>query len=236
MDGVRLNKFIAEAGVASRRKADELILQGRVKVNGETVSEPGVRLKAGVLVEVDGKAVAPERKKVYIMLHKPARYISSVKDQFSRKTVLDLIKGVRERVYPVGRLDYDTSGLLLLTNDGDFAYRMTHPKHEVDKVYLAVVAGVPDEKDMEAFKNGIVIDGLLTSPARLKVVRAEKDHSLVKITLREGRNRQVRKMCQAIGHPAISLKRIGIGRLRLGNLKEGKWRNLTREELRMLGL
>ena len=235
MDKMRLQKYIAECGVASRRKSEELIKQGRVKVNGITVSEMGVKVSDEDVVEVDGRKISLEQKKVYIMLNKPVGYISSVRDQFSRNTVVDLIKGVKERIYPVGRLDYDTSGLLLLTNDGDFAFRLTHPKHEMKKTYIAEVEGVPDSNDIESFQNGLRIEDYVTSPAELTVLEKKKSSSMVKVVIHEGKNRQVRKMCDAIGHPVISLKRIAIGDLYLKSLPEGQWRYLKEEEIKMLG-
>lgn len=235
MDKMRLQKYIAECGVASRRKSEELIKQGRVKVNGIPVSEMGVKVSDEDVVEVDGRRISLEQKKVYIMLNKPVGYISSVRDQFSRNTVVDLIKGVKERIYPVGRLDYDTSGLLLLTNDGDFAFRLTHPKHEMKKTYIAEVEGVPDSNDIESFQNGLRIEDYVTSPAELTVLEKKKSSSMVKVVIHEGKNRQVRKMCDAIGHPVISLKRIAIGDLYLKSLPEGQWRYLKEEEIKMLG-
>ncbi len=235
MDKMRLQKYIAECGVASRRKSEELIKQGRVKVNGIPVSEMGVKVSDEDVVEVDGRRISLEQKKVYIMLNKPVGYISSVRDQFSRNTVVDLIKGVEERIYPVGRLDYDTSGLLLLTNDGDFAFRLTHPKHEMKKTYIAEVEGVPDSNDIESFQNGLRIEDYVTSPAELTVLEKKKSSSIVKVVIHEGKNRQVRKMCDAIGHPVISLKRIAIGDLYLKSLPEGQWRYLKEEEIKMLG-
>lgn len=235
MDKMRLQKYIAECGVASRRKSEELIKQGRVKVNGIPVSEMGVKVSDEDVVEVDGRRISLEQKKVYIMLNKPVGYISSVRDQFSRNTVVDLIKGVKERIYPVGRLDYDTSGLLLLTNDGDFAFRLTHPKHEMKKTYIAEVEGVPDSNDIESFQNGLRIEDYVTSPAELTVLEKKKSSSIVKVVIHEGKNRQVRKMCDAIGHPVISLKRIAIGDLYLKSLPEGQWRYLKEEEIKMLG-
>ena len=235
MDKMRLQKYIAECGVASRRKSEELIKQGRVKVNGITVSEMGVKVSDEDVVEVDGRRISLEQKKVYIMLNKPVGYISSVRDQFSRNTVVDLIKGVKERIYPVGRLDYDTSGLLLLTNDGDFAFRLTHPEHEMKKTYIAEMEGVPDSNDIESFQNGLRIEDYVTSPAELTVLEKRKSSSIVKVVIHEGKNRQVRKMCDAIGHPVISLKRIAIGDLYLKNLPEGQWRYLKEEEIKMLG-
>lgn len=233
-EGIRLQKFLAQAGVASRRKSEELIRQGRVSVNGTIATDMGIKVYEGDLVALDGQCVCREEKKVYIMLNKPLGYVSTVKDQFSRKTVLDLLQGVKERIYPVGRLDYDTSGLLLLTNDGDFAYRLTHPSHELEKVYRAKVIGLPDKKAMDSFTAGLRIDDYITSPAQIKIIDSGREFSTLEIAIHEGRNRQVRKMCEAIGHPVVSLKRISIGGLRLGGLPEGAWRHLSQPEIKML--
>lgn len=233
-DGIRLQKFLAQAGVASRRKSEELILQGRVSMNGRVVTDMGVKVSGGDLVELDGKSLCPAEKKVYIMVNKPIGYVSTVKDQFGRKTVIDLLHGVKERVYPVGRLDFDTSGLLLLTNDGDFAFRLTHPKHELKKVYRVRVTGQPDMKAVEAFQNGIQIEDYVTAPAILKILDVGKKFTTLEISIHEGRNRQVRKMCEAIGHPVENLKRISIGGLGLSGLEEGDWRYLSQQEMKML--
>lgn len=231
MAEMRLQKYLAAAGVASRRKCEEVISQGRVTVNGTVVTELGTKVQETDDILVDGKSVEIEEQKVYIMLNKPVGYITSAKDQFARKTVLDLIEGVSERIYPVGRLDYDTSGLLILTNDGDLAFRLTHPGHEVKKVYEAKVTGKITEDNILSFSRGIVIDGTPASPARLSVLDEMKDRSLVEIEIHEGRNRQVRKMCELIGHPVISLKRTTIAGLSLGSLPEGQWRHLIQSEV-----
>jgi len=234
MEGMRLQKFLALSGVASRRKAEELISAGRVTVNGIKVLKMGTTVADGERVEVDGKAVRPEPQKVYIMLNKPVGYITTVKDQFSRPSVTDLVKNVKERIYPVGRLDYDTSGLLLMTNDGDFAFRLTHPRYETEKVYVAKVKGVPGRDAVEKFRKGIMLEGSLTAPAELVVLESGNGTSTVRITIHEGRNRQVRKMSEAVGHPVVKLKRIGIGGICLGDLPEGKWRELDDFEIETL--
>lgn len=234
----RLQKFLAEAGVASRRKAEELIAAGRVKVNGVVIKEQGVKIDPRKdKVEFDGKALSQKaEKKVYLMLHKPEGYVTTSKEQFGRPAVLDLIHGVPERIFPVGRLDYDTSGLLLLTNDGDLTYRLTHPKHDVDKTYIAKLYGVPDDGDLQKFRRGVVIDGRKTSPAKIQIISREKDlrFCTVEIQIHEGRNRQVRKMCEAIHHPVAQLKRIATGELKLGDLPKGKYRFLTEQEIKYL--
>jgi 23S rRNA pseudouridine2605 synthase len=234
MEKTRLQKYIADCGVASRRKAEELIKQGRVKVNGMVVTEMGTKVGDTDLVEVDGKGIKPENKKVYILLNKPAGYVTTAKDQFGRPTVLDLLKGVRERVFPVGRLDYETTGLLILTNDGDFTYKMTHPKHEIEKTYIATIEGIPTIEEINRFEKGLRIEDYITAPAKLRILSENMRNSVVEVTIHEGKNRQVRKMCEAIGHPVLSLKRISLGKLSLGNLAEGTWRELSQKEVKSL--
>lgn len=231
---IRLQKFLAQCGIASRRKAEEYILQGRVRVNGNVVTELGVKVSPYDHVEVDGKPVRPEKKKIYIMMHKPRGYVTTVRDPEGRKTVLDLLYGVEERVYPVGRLDYDTSGLLLLTNDGDFANLLMHPRNEILKVYIATVKGKPSEKALERLRNGIEIDGYVTAPAYVKVLNVYENKTKLEITIHEGRNRQIRKMCEKVGHPVVRLKRIAYGTLELGDLKPGEWRYLDENEVKQL--
>lgn len=231
----RLQKVMAELGVASRRKCEELILQGKVKVNGQVVSELGTKVdKQNAVIEVEGRKLEALTDKVYVLLNKPVGYITSAKDQFGRPTVLDLVSGVKARIFPVGRLDYDTEGLLILTNDGELTYRITHPSHNIDKTYQAVVKGRISAQDIAAFKQGIIIEGYKTAPARLEIIRMLGEDTLVHITIHEGRNRQVRKMCDAIGHKVLKLKRICIGKLELGDLKVGSWRHMTKEEVAYL--
>jgi 23S rRNA pseudouridine2605 synthase len=234
MEMIRLQKYIADSGVASRRKAEELILQGSVKVNGNVVMEMGIKVGDSDSVEVHGKVIKPESKKVYILLNKPSGYVTTVKDQFRRPTVLDLLKGVNERVFPVGRLDYETTGLLILTNDGDFTHKMTHPKHEIEKKYLVIVAGTPTKEEISSFESGLEIEDYVTSPAKLKILNSKERNCTIEVTIHEGRNRQVRKMCDAIGHPVLSLKRISLGKVTLGDLQEGNWRELTQNEVASL--
>lgn len=234
MEEIRLQKYLAEAGVASRRKAEELILQGRIRVNGEIITEMGFKVTGSDKVEFDGKQVHKEENKVYLMLNKPVGYVTTVKDQFGRTTVLDLVKEIDERLYPVGRLDYDTSGLLLLSNDGDFTYKLTHPKHELNKVYVAEVEGIPTTEEIERFEKGLRIEDYITSAAKLKILEKMQKRSTIEITIHEGKNRQVRKMCENIGHPVIKLKRVAIGNLVLSDLPEGKWRHLNKDEIKYL--
>lgn len=232
---VRLQKFLAEAGIASRRKAEELIVMGKVQVNGKVVTELGTKVDTKKdVVFYQNKKVEIKQNFVYLMLHKPEGYVTTVKDQFHRPTVVDLLKDVSERVYPVGRLDYDTSGLLLLTNDGDLTYRLTHPKHNIKKTYEAKVFGIPSEHNKVQFRRGIVIDGRKTEPATLEIIKVEKKYTTVRIVIQEGRNRQVRKMCEAIKHPVAQLKRVATGTLFLGELEKGKYRHLTQKEVQYL--
>lgn len=232
---MRIQKFMAKCGVASRRKSEELIRQGLVEVNGQVITEPGLKIDPDKdLVKVNNKKIKLESKKVYIMLNKPLGYVTSLKDEKNRRGVTDLIDGVRERIYPVGRLDIDTTGLLLLTNDGDLTYRLTHPSNEVVKRYIAVVEGVPNKRELESFRQGLLIDGKKTAKAYIKILRSFEDESILDIRIHEGRNRQVRKMCEAINHPVKKLKRVAIGELELGDLHVGNWRFLTEEEIAYL--
>lgn len=231
---MRLQKYLAEAQVASRRKAEEIILQGRVKVNDKTITELGIKIESDKdIVTVDGKRVQICEKMIYIMLNKPEGCVTTVKDQFDRKSVIDYVSDVKERVYPVGRLDYNTSGLLILTNDGDLTYKLTHPKHNIEKTYIADVDREPDSNDMERFKKGLIIDGRKTAPAEIEIMKKGRLTSL-KIKIHEGRNRQVRKMCAAINCNVVRLKRIAEGNIELGKLEKGKYRYLTDEEIMYL--
>ncbi len=233
---VRLQKYIAMSGKASRRGAEELINEGRVKVNGEKIKEQGVKVEIGAdEVSVDGKVLKLKDKKYYIMLNKPVGYVSTVKDQFDRPTVIDLIGDeISTRIFPVGRLDYDTEGLLLLTNDGDFTYRVTHPKFNVSKTYIAVVSGGVSPQGMAALRKGVRIEDYKTSPADVTMLDASGGKTTIKITIHEGKNRQVRKMFEAIGSKVIALKRLSIGEIELGNLPLGRWRHLTAHEINYL--
>ena len=234
-DKIRLQKYIAQCGVASRRHAEELIQAGSVKVNGTIVTEMGIRVSDKDKIEVDGKLIKKEKKLIYIMLNKPSGYVSTVSDPEGRKTVLDLIDGVNERIYPVGRLDYDTTGLLILTNDGDFAFRNTHPGQETTKTYLAEIAGMPSNETLQKLRNGVMLDNKPTAPAKVEVVDLKPKSTLLKIIIHEGRNRQVKRMCEAVGHPVLRLKRTAVGRLTLGDLKLGEWRYLSIKEAKLAG-
>ena len=232
---VRLQKYLAEAGIASRRTAEELILAGKVQVNGVTVTELGTKVDDKKdEVYYNGKPVKNNERLVYIMLNKPEGFVTTVKDQFDRLTVMDLIKGVKERVVPVGRLDYDTSGLLLLTNDGELTFKLTHPSKKVEKTYMAKLFGKPDEKNIREFRYGVTIDSGVTQPAKLEIVEDLGKYCMCKITITEGKNRQVRKMCDAIKHPVATLKRVATGEVELGDLKKGAFRYLTDKEIEYL--
>ncbi|MCL2577955.1 MAG: rRNA pseudouridine synthase [Defluviitaleaceae bacterium] len=227
---IRLQKILANAGVASRRKAEELIVEGRVTVNGATITELGTKAKTKDEIAVDGVPIGRvPRKKTYVMLHKPEGVVTTIADEFGRPTVMDYAPA-NKRLFPVGRLDYETSGLIFLTNDGDWANNLTHPKHEIKKVYIATIRGEPTESELRKFREGIKIDGRLTAPAEIDILRSKNENTKVRITISEGRNRQVRKMCDEIGHPVISLKRIAIGDVKLGDLQPGRWRYLTEGE------
>ncbi len=233
---MRLNRFLASCGVSSRRGADELISQGKVTVNGAVVTELGTQIdEATDIVSIGGKTVTPDTGRVYIMLNKPAGVLSSCSDDRGRKTVLDIVK-TDKRIFPVGRLDYDTQGLLILTNDGDFAYRCTHPKHEVDKTYVADVTGLLDDKALRSLKNGVVVDGRKTAKAQIKVIERKDDTARLEVTIHEGRNRQIKKMFESVGCKVLYLKRISIGALMLKDLPAGKWRHLSSSELKLLGI
>ncbi len=234
MSEIRLQKYLADAGIASRRKCEEMIALGMIEVNGLVINEPGTKVNGSEDIRVNGIAVKPSPKKVYILLNKPVGYISSAKDQFSRKTVVDLAENVKERIYPVGRLDYDTSGLIILTNDGEFANLLMHPRHETKKVYRAVIKGMLSENEILKLENGLDIGGYITAPAKVKVIKAQDNDSIVEITIHEGKNRQVRKMFEAAGHAVLHLKRIAIGPVTIGGLEEGKWRNLSKREIETL--
>ena len=234
---MRINKYIALCGVASRRKAEELILAGRVTVNDEVMTELSYKVdEENDIVKVDDKSIKEENKLVYILLNKPEGYITTVKDQFDRPSVLDLVSDIKERVYPIGRLDYETSGLLLLTNDGDLTYKLTHPKHEVDKTYVARVKGKLTKEEIERFKTGLKIEDYTTAPAKLKVIKydEQRDSSLLEIKIHEGKNRQVRKMCKAINHPVLRLRRSAMGKIKIGDCEIGKYRYLTEDEIKYL--
>lgn len=234
MESMRLQKYLAHAGVASRRASEELIASGRVSVNGEVVTKLGTTVVPGRdVVRVDGNLVTISTRKVYYLLNKPVGYVTTVKDPQGRPTVLDLVP-TGERIYPVGRLDYDSEGLLLLTNDGELAYLMTHPSHEIAKTYLVQVEGVPGTRALARLAKGVELSDGWTAPAKVKLLKNLGTTSVLSIQIHEGRNRQVRRMCQAVGHPVRRLKRVEMGPLRLDGLKTGEYRPLRPEEISAL--
>src|SRR4051812_24858199 len=233
----RLQKILSQAGVASRRASEQMMLDGRVSVNGTTVRELGTKADpARDDIRVDGSRIKIAEHHRYILLNKPRGYVTTRSDPERRKTVIDLLRGVKEYVYPVGRLDYESEGLLLLTNDGDLAARLTHPSHGVARVYEARVLGIPDDHDLARLQRGLVVDARRMRPSGVAMLPMKRDAAgaTLVITLREGRNRQVRNMCDAIGHPVDHLKRVAIGPLRDPRLKTGYWRDLTAEEVARL--
>ncbi len=232
----RLQKVLAQAGIASRRNCEELIKAGRVSVNGQIVRELGSKVDpARDEIRVDGRPIAREAF-VYLLLNKPTGVITSLRDPQGRRVVTDLLTGVTERVYPVGRLDYDTSGLLLLTNDGELANRLAHPSYEIDKVYRAWVKGVPTKATLDKLAAGVLLEDGVTAPgeARLIQIDPQQRRAEIELTIHEGRNRQVRRMCEAVGHPVISLKRVRVGFLTLDGVKTGGFRRLTEAEVTRL--
>ena len=236
MEQIRLQKFLANSGVASRRKCEELILQGKIEVNGKIVTELGTKIIPGEdKITYNGKEVQSNSEEfVYILLKKPIGVVTTAKDQFGRESVLDLIK-VKQRVVPVGRLDMYTSGALILTNDGDFVYRLTHPKHEINKTYTVTVRGKIVDEEVEKLRKGVKIEDYTTKPAKVKILKIdeEKNISRLEITIHEGKNRQVRKMCEAIGKKVIALHRSKIGDIGVKDLKIGTWRYLNKAEIEM---
>lgn len=232
---VRLQKYLADAGVASRRASEKLIAEGRVSVNGDVVREMGVLVDENYdTVEFDGQVVKNAAKKEYIMLNKPVGFITTVSDDKGRPTVMELVSDISARIYPVGRLDYDTEGLLLLTNDGDLTYRITHPKHDIAKTYVAEVTGDVSMDTIIQLRRGVVLDGKKTSPAEVEVIGATQYGTKVEITIHEGRNRQVRRMFEELGCIVKRLKRTKEAGLNLGHLPLGKWRKLSESEVNML--
>jgi pseudouridine synthase len=233
----RLQKILSQAGIASRRASEQLMLDGRVTVNGATVRELGTKADASRDdIRVDGRRVKIVTRHRYLLLNKPRGYVTTRADEKHRPTVIDLLRGVSEYVYPVGRLDYESEGLLLLTNDGDLAARLTHPRHGVARVYEARVLGVPDERDLARLSRGLIIDGRRTAAADITLLPHARDAKEVTllVTIREGRNRQVRRMCEAVGHPVTHLKRVAIGPIKDSTLKVGRWRELRPEEVERL--
>lgn len=231
---MRLQKYLAACGVASRRTAEKMIADGRVSVDGQTVTEMGVQVEDGQQICVDGKPVQLESQKYYIMYHKPAGEVTTASDPEGRATVLDKFRDFPARLYPVGRLDYDSEGLLLLTNDGDLTERMLHPSMEVEKVYLARVSNQVTPQEARRLESGVMVDGRKTARAKVKLLTVGSLYTDMLVTIHEGRNRQVRKMVEQVGHQVVMLRRIRFGPLRLGDLPRGMWRELTEEERQQL--
>jgi len=229
---IRLNKFLAQAGVASRREVDKMIAEGRIKVNGQVIQMLGYKIDDEKdKVEVEGKRVEREERMIYLMINKPPGYLVTFKDHFQRPTIQKLLPPLKRRVFPVGRLDYDSSGLLLLMNDGELAYRLAHPRFRVPKAYLVEVKGDPDPSKLSRLEKGIYLDGKKTAPAKIDRLVGSPKKRLIKIEIYEGRKREVKRMFRAIGHRVLQLKRVSFGGLRLGRLKTGGWRFLTRKEI-----
>ena len=228
---MRINKYIASAGIASRRKADELIKDGKVKVNGAVLTEPGYDVQEGDQVEVNGNAVESAEKLVYYALNKPLGYITTTDDEQDRPTVLELMTDVTARIFPVGRLDAATTGLLIMTNDGQLSYHIAHPKNRVYKTYRVLIDGIISTEKIWQLRNGVNIGGYTTRPAIVDLKKQTKGTSLLEIQISEGKNRQIRKMIKAVGFTVLELERTAIGKIRLGRLKEGGYRKLSREEI-----
>ncbi len=233
MEEIRLQKYLANSGIASRRNCEKLILDGKIEVNGKVVTELGTKVTEQDIVKYNGKIVKQEEEKIYILLNKPIEYVTTAKDQFNRDTVLDLVK-VNKRIVPVGRLDMYTSGALILTNDGDLVNVLTHPRNEIDKTYNVTVAGIIKKEEVRKLEEGIEIDsGYITKPAKVKILKIdeEKNFSRLQIIIHEGKNRQVRKMCEAIDKKVLALHRSKIGNIDVKDLKLGEWRYLSNKEI-----
>ncbi|MBQ6314157.1 MAG: rRNA pseudouridine synthase [Mogibacterium sp.] len=230
---MRINQYIAAAGITSRRKADEMIGEGRVRVNGKVLANPGYHVEEGDVVEVDGARITPVQKKVYYLLNKPTGYVTSTADKEGRPLVTELVPD-SVRVFPVGRLDYNTSGLLILTNDGDLSNKLMHPSHEFAKKYLVRAKGIVTLADAKKLEEGVDIGGFVTSPAEVHLIRHDRNSTLLEITIHEGKNRQVRRMLKAIDHPVEELCRTGLGNLTIGRLSTGQCRKLSPAEVEYL--
>ncbi|UCC40058.1 MAG: rRNA pseudouridine synthase [Candidatus Aminicenantes bacterium] len=229
---VRLNKFLSQTGKASRREADKMIVEGRVKINGKIIRVLGYKINgARDIVEVDGKRVKKTENLIYLMLNKPSGYLVTLKDPFRRPTIKDLFPDLKEKVFPVGRLDYDSEGLMLLTNDGELAYRLTHPRFKIKKTYLVKVTGNPDSCTLSRLERGVFLDGRKTGPAKISSLSDGLKRTLLRFEIYEGRKREVKKMCEAIGHKVLKLKRIGFAGLTLGKLTKGNYRFLRQKEI-----
>lgn len=231
---MRLQKYLASCGLASRRKCEVYILEGKVTVNGEVIDTLGTQVEEGDEVCFEGKPVQMKEDYVYYILNKPVGYVTTVQDERGRETVLDIMKDVETRIFPVGRLDYNTSGLLILTNDGELTYGLTHPKHHVNKTYEVKVRGKISEKSVRQLQSGVIIDGRKTYPAEVEIIKQTDKNSWIRLTIHEGRNRQVRKMCEVVGHQVVSLCRTSIGDIQMKGLAIGSYRPLKSEEISYL--
>lgn len=232
---IRLQKYLAECGISSRRKAEEYIQAGKVKVNGKIVVELGTKISPNKdIIYFNDRKVTKQNENVYILLNKPIGYVTTTKDQFNRKTVLDLLTGINKRVVPVGRLDMYTSGALILTNDGDFTYKVTHPSHEITKTYTATLRGIITDDEVKRLREGVKIENYITHPAKVRILKTDIENNIsrIEITIHEGKNRQVRKMCDSIGRNVMALHRSKIGKLDVKDLKIGEWRYLTSSEIK----
>lgn len=231
----RLQKIISQAGITSRRKAEELILQGRVEVNGKVVRTLGAKADPEKdHVKLNGRLLQPGQPKVYLMLNKPKGYVTTLKDPEGRPTVMELLRGVHQRVYPIGRLDFDAEGLLLFTNDGDLAEHLMHPRYEIPRIYLVKVKGVLEDQEIQRLEAGVPLMDGMTAPCRIKKVRKTVENSWIELTMREGRNRQVKRLLEHAGHPVLKLKRIRFAGLDLADLEIGEYRYLTEKEIQQL--
>lgn len=232
---IRLNKFLSQAGVCSRREADRYLQQGRISVNGKMVDNLGTKIDPERdTIEVDGKRVDFIPRKIYLILNKPPGYLVTLKDPFGRPTVLSLLPRIKDRIFPVGRLDQDSRGLLLLTNDGELTVRLSHPRHEIRKVYLVKIRGIPQEAGLKKIRKGVLLDGRKTAPAEIKKLSEGGSRALLRVAIHEGRKREIRRLFKIIGVEVEDLQRIQFGPLSLGNLREGEWRRLTQREVEKL--
>lgn len=232
---MRINKYLASTGIASRRKSEELITNGKVKVNGEVLKTLGYDVKVNVdTVTVNGRLVKLVQNNVYYKLHKPKGYVTSVSDDKGRKTVIDLMRGIQKRLFPIGRLDYDTEGLLILTDDGDLANKITHPKNKIDKKYVAKISGVLTKSDITLLENGVNIGDYTTGPAKIVVLDSDGKTNRVELTISEGKNRQIKRMFEAVGKQVVFLKRTEIGEIRLGGLSRGEYKQLNEKEMKII--
>lgn len=231
---MRINKYLADCGLASRRKCEELVVQGKIKVNGKLIKDLSTDIKSTDIVTYAGRTVRPVLNKVYYKLHKPKGYVTTSSDEKGRKTVLELMRSVKDRVYPVGRLDYDTEGVLIMTNDGDITNILTHPKNSVKKTYIATVEGEVTNDEVKQISKGVNIGEYVTQPCMVRVMEFKNNLTKVEVTITEGKNHQVKKMFEAVGHTVAFLKRVSIGNIKLGGLARGEYKALTPKELAYL--